>query len=93
MKGKMGQDGGKKTEATGKKSETKGRLREENRGQGHGFESGGRAVTGIRSILLLREQIQKMSQVSYLFVTNTLLELLQNESFNRSTLKKIETKM
>lgn len=33
MKGKMGQDGGKKTEATGKKSETKGRLREENRGQ------------------------------------------------------------
>lgn len=33
-----------------------------------------------------------MSEASCLNVTNTLLELLQNESFNRSTLKKIETK-
>lgn len=52
-----------------------------------------RGFPGLLSHTLLRKQIQKISAASCLFVTNTLLQLLQNESSNRSILKKIETKM
>ena len=61
-------------------------LREENYGQGLSSRPGREALRDIWSALSLRKWIQKISEASFLFVTNTLLELLQNETFNRGAL-------